>query len=183
MIRSDRTQLEGVRILTPEVHADARGFLLETHRDSDLAAAGITDRFVQENHSRSVRGTLRGLHFQAPPGQAKLVRVARGAIHDVVVDIRRRSPTFGQHVAVTLDDVEHRQIYIPLGFAHGFVVLSEEADVVYRVSSYYQADLERGVAWDDPALGIEWPGDAPTLSDRDRRNPVLADLPADLTAW
>ncbi len=183
MIRTEETRLEGVRILVPDVHADARGFFLETHRDSDLAAAGIKERFVQENHSRSAKGTLRGLHFQAPPGQAKLVRVARGAIYDVVVDIRRRSATFGQHVAVTLDDVEHRQLYVPSGFAHGFQVLAEEADVVYRVSRYYEPDLERGVAWDDPALAIEWPGETPTLSDRDRRNPALADLPADLTEW
>lgn len=156
---------------------------METFREDELMAAEIGDRFVQENHSRSAHGSLRGLHFQAPPGQAKLVRVARGSIHDVVVDIRRASPTFGHHLAVTLDDTAHRQLYIPPGFAHGFCVVSEEADVVYRLSRYYDPALERGIAWDDPALGIEWPVAAPTLSERDRSNPALAELPAQLTDW
>jgi len=183
MMRAQDARLGGVRILTPEVHADQRGFLVESYRAADLVDAGIADEFVQDNHSRSVRGALRGLHFQAPPGQAKLVRVARGSIYDVVVDIRRASPTFGQHLAVTLDDVDHRQLYIPTGFAHGFLVTSDEADVVYRLSRYYDAALERGIAWDDPALGIEWPHLSPTLSDRDRSNPSLAELPPDLTDW
>jgi dTDP-4-dehydrorhamnose 3,5-epimerase len=183
MIRAERTPLEGPVILVPEPHGDARGFLVETWRENEVRAAGIADRFVQENHSRSVRGTLRGLHFQAPPGQAKLVRVVRGAIQDVAVDIRRSSPTFGQHVAVVLDDVEHRQLYVPAGFAHGFSVLSPEADVVYRLGSYYDPKLERGVAWDDPALGIQWPFSDPVLSDRDRRNPPLSALDPSLTLW
>jgi len=183
MIRVERTALEGPLILVPQPHGDARGFLVETWREDEARAAGIADRFVQENHSRSVRGTLRGLHFQAPPGQAKLVRVVRGAIQDVAVDIRRSSPTFGQHVAVVLDDVEHRQLYVPVGFAHGFSVLSPEADVVYRLGSYYDPELERGVAWDDPALGIPWDADEPLLSDRDGANPTLADLPPELTDW
>ena len=182
-MRVQETRLPGVRILAPDVHADHRGFLVESYRAADLVDAGIGDDFVQENHSRSVRGALRGLHFQAPPGQAKLVRVAHGSIYDVVVDIRRASPTFGQHLGVTLDDVDHQQLYIPTGFAHGFVVTSDEADVVYRLSRYYDGDLERGIAWDDPALGIEWPNPNPTLSDRDRSNPILAELPADLTNW
>lgn len=183
MTWAQETSLAGVRILTPEVHADHRGFLVESYRAADLVEAGIADEFVQDNHSRSVRGALRGLHFQAPPGQAKLVRVARGSIYDVVVDIRRASPTFGQHLGVTLDDVDHRQLYIPTGLAHGFLVTSDEADVVYRLSRYYEANLERGIAWDDPALGIRWPDPNPTLSDRDRANPTLAELPADLTDW
>ncbi len=183
MLRAERTALEGVQILTPGVHADRRGFLVESYRAAELATAGITNPFIQENHSRSVRGALRGLHFQAPPGQAKLVRVARGAILDVVVDIRRSSPTFGQHVAVTLDDALHRQLYIPTGFAHGFMVLTEDADVMYRLDRYYDPALERGVAWDDPALAIEWPVENPTLSERDRANPLLAALPAELTDW
>lgn len=183
MIRVEQTALDGPLIVVPEVHGDERGFLVETFRHDDLSAAGIRDQFVQENHSRSRRGTLRGLHFQAPPGQAKLVRTVRGAIHDVVVDIRRSSPTFGHHVAVTLDDREHRQLYIPPGFAHGFCVVTDEADVVYRLSRYYDPQLERGVAWDDPALGIEWPVDKPQLSPRDRTNPALQDLSAALTVW
>lgn len=183
MIKAQETSLPGVRILNPEVHADHRGFLLETYRAADLVEAGIQEAFVQDNQSRSVRGALRGLHFQAPPGQAKLIRVARGSIYDVVVDIRRASPTFGQHLGVTLDDVDHRQLYIPPGFAHGFLVTSDEADVVYRLSRTYDVDLERGIAWDDPALGIEWPAPNPTLSDRDRSNPTLAELGADLTDW
>ena len=183
MMQAQDTRLPGVRILTPAVHADQRGFLVESYRAADLVDAGIADEFVQDNHSRSVRGALRGLHFQAPPGQAKLVRVVRGSIYDVVVDIRRASPTFGEHLGVTLDDVDHRQLYIPTGFAHGFLVTSDEADVVYRLTRYYDADLERGIAWDDPALGIEWPLPSPTLSDRDRSNPSLADLTPDLTDW
>lgn len=179
----EETILPGVRILTPEVHADHRGFLVESYRATDLVKAGIGDTFVQDNHSRSMRGALRGLHFQAPPGQAKLVRVTRGSIFDAVVDIRRTSPTFGQHLSVTLDDVDHRQLYIPVGFAHGFLVTSESADVVYRLSRYYDADLERGIAWDDPALDIGWPDPNPTLSERDRSNPSLAELPSDLTDW
>ena len=183
MMQAQDTRLPGVRILTPAVHADQRGFLVESYRAADLVDAGIADEFVQDNHSRSVRGALRGLHFQAPPGQAKLVRVARGSIHDVVVDIRRASPTFGEHLGVMLDDVDHRQLYIPTGFAHGFLVTSDEADVVYRLTRYYDADLERGIAWDDPALGIEWPHPSPTLSDRDQSNPSLAELTPDLTDW
>lgn len=175
--------IEGPLLLIPEVHGDARGFFLETFRVDDLARAGIGEAFVQHNQSRSVRGTLRGLHFQAPPGQSKLVRVARGAIRDVIVDIRRESPTFGRHAQVSLDDVDHHQLYIPPGFAHGFCVLSDVADVVYGVSTYYDRVLERGLAWNDPELGIHWPVDEPVLSDRDRENPSLRDLGPNLTNW
>jgi dTDP-4-dehydrorhamnose 3,5-epimerase len=177
------TRLAGLLLVEPAVHADERGFFVETYRRDELAAAGVRVDFVQENHSRSGRSTIRGLHFSAQPGQAKLVRVARGRIWDVAVDLRRGSPTFGEHEAFELDDVAHRQIFIPAGFAHGFCVLSDVADVCYRVDAYYDADLERGVAWDDPALGIRWPVADPILSDRDRSNPRLADLPPDLTDW
>jgi dTDP-4-dehydrorhamnose 3,5-epimerase len=183
MIRVTPSRLGGVLVLEPEVHADERGFFVETYRRSDLAAAGLTVDFVQENHSRSQRDTIRGLHFQAQPGQAKLVRAARGAIFDVAVDLRRGSPTFGQHESFELDDVAHRQVYLPSGLAHGFCVLSEVADVCYRVDRYYAPALERGVAWDDPAIGIDWPVDEPILSARDRANPRLADLPPELTDW
>lgn len=183
MIHVERNGLDGVLSLLPEVHADARGFMIETSRESELRDIGIAEAFVQENHSRSGRGTLRGLHFQAPPGQAKLIRVVRGAIQDVVVDIRSRSLTFGEHRSVILDDRDHRQLYVPPGFAHGFCVLSAEADILYRLSRYYDPSLERGIAWDDPALGIAWAVDAPVLSERDRRHPLLAQLPTELTGW
>jgi dTDP-4-dehydrorhamnose 3,5-epimerase len=177
------TSLAGVLLIEPAVHADERGFFVETYRRDELASAGVRVDFVQENHSRSGHGTIRGLHFSAQPGQAKLVRVARGRIWDVAVDLRRGSPTFGEHEAFELDDVAHRQIFIPAGFAHGFCVISDIADVCYRVDAYYDADLERGVAWDDPALGIGWPVADPILSDRDLSNPRLADLDPDLTDW
>ena len=182
-MRIEGVGIDGPLLLIPEVHGDARGFFVETFRADEVADAGIRETFVQHNQSRSVRGTLRGLHFQVPPGQSKLVRVARGAIHDVVVDIRRESPTFGRHSTVGLDDVNHHQLYIPPGFAHGFCVLSEVADVVYSVSSYYDPALERGVAWNDPALRIEWPVDDPVLSLRDQQNPPLGALGSDLTRW
>lgn len=183
MIHVEFTALEGVLLVTPQVHADSRGFTVETSSDRELRANGITDRFVQDNHSRSGPGTLRGLHFQAPPGQAKLVRVARGAIQDVVVDIRRRSPTFGQHVTFTLDDTHHRQLYVPAGFAHGFCVVGDGADILYRLSRYYDPSLEHGIAWDDPALAIGWAIRGPILSERDRHHPSLGDLSPELTDW
>lgn len=183
MIRVTPARIPGVLVLEPEVHADERGFFVETYRREDLVRAGLEVDFVQENHSRSSRGTIRGLHFSIQPGQAKLVRAARGHILDVAVDIRRGSPTFGQHETFELDDVAHRQVYLPVGIAHGFCVLSEVADVCYRVDAYYDAERERGVAWDDPALGIAWSVDGPVLSARDRVLPRLADLPTELTDW
>jgi dTDP-4-dehydrorhamnose 3,5-epimerase len=179
MIRFLPTALAGVTIVEPEVHRDARGFLVETYREDAFRRAGLVMPFVQENQSRSVRHTLRGLHFQAGPGQAKLVRVARGRVLDVAVDIREASDTFGQHVAVELDDESHRQLLITEGFAHGFLVLSDIADVIYRLNRAYDPELERGLAWDDPDLAIEWPVDEPILSDRDRLNPELGDLTAE----
>lgn len=183
MTRAEQIGIEGPLLLLPEVHGDARGFFVEAFRADEVARAGISDAFVQHNQSRSVRGTLRGLHFQAPPGQAKLVRVARGAIQDVVVDIRADSRTFGRHSVARLDDVDHHQLYIPPGFAHGFCVISDEADVVYSVSTYYQPELERGVAWNDPELGIDWPVADPVLSERDQHLPTLRELDPALTRW
>ncbi|MEO8247293.1 MAG: dTDP-4-dehydrorhamnose 3,5-epimerase [Chloroflexota bacterium] len=171
-----QTALEGVVLIEPRIHRDARGFFLETFRRNALAAAGIQVEFVQDNQSRSAFGTLRGLHFHRAPGQAKLIRVASGRIFDVAVDLRHRSPTFGRHVSVELDDREHRQLFIPAGFAHGFCVLSPTADVVYRVSTYYVPALERGIAWNDPDLAIGWPIDNPVLSSRDQILPLLADV-------
>ncbi len=174
MISVVRVALDGVRLLQPVVHRDERGYFLESYSERDLEAIGITERFVQANHSRSTRGVVRGLHYQLPPGQTKLVSVVRGAIWDVVVDIRRGSPTFGAWESFELDDRQRRLLHVPVGFAHGFCVLSEIADVTYQVSSYYDPARERGVAWDDPEIGVPWPCPAPALSDRDRANPRLS---------
>ena len=176
------TAIDGVLLIEPDRHPDARGFFSETFRETWLAARGIDCRFVQENHSLSRdRGVVRGLHFQIPPAaQAKLVRVAAGAIFDVAVDLRRSSPSFGRHVAMRLGAAEWNQIFIPEGFAHGFCVLEPDTEVLYKASAYYSAAHERGLLWNDPALGIEWPVDArqAILSDRDRRHPPLAELAA-----
>ncbi len=169
------TKLEGPLLLAPAVHGDARGFFLETYRESALQELGIAERLIQDNHSRSRRGIVRGMHFQ--PGQAKLVRCARGAIFDVLVDLRRGSPGFGHWEGYQLDDSEHHQLYVPDGFAHGFCVLSEDADVTYKISSYYDPDSEGGFAFDDPEVGIEWPNQHELLaSERDRCAPALAEL-------
>ncbi|HLH65331.1 MAG TPA: dTDP-4-dehydrorhamnose 3,5-epimerase [Solirubrobacteraceae bacterium] len=169
------TGLSGPMLLEPTVHGDERGFFVETFRASELAELGIAERFVQDNHSRSRRGVVRGMHFQ--PGQAKLVRCARGAILDVLVDIRRGSPDFGRWEAFELDDVAHRQLYCPDGFAHGFCVLSDVADVVYKVSAYYDPAAESGFAFDDPEVGIEWPAALELIaSERDRSAPSLSQI-------
>ena len=174
------TRLEGLALIQPAVHGDARGFFQETYRRSTFAALGIDLEFVQDNHSRSGRGVVRGMHFQVGAGQAKLVRCARGAIFDVVVDIRRGSPTFGRWEGFELDDERHRQLFVPIGFAHGFCVRSEVADVVYKVSSYYRDELERGIAYDDPDVGIAWPEHELRVSDLDRRAPRLREVEAEL---
>ncbi len=172
-----QTKLTGVLIVEPDVFGDERGFFMETYAARRYAECGITDEFVQDNHSRSVQGTLRGLHYQAHPGQAKLVRVVLGEVYDVAVDIRHGSPTFGQWVGVTLSAENKRQLYVPVGLAHGFCVTSPTADFLYKVSSYYDAAQERGIAWDDPDLAIDWPVQAPILSARDRTHPRLAEAP------
>ena len=173
------TRLQGPILLAPTVHGDERGFFVETYRAAALSDLGIEDAFVQDNHSRSRRGVVRGMHFQ--PGQAKLVRCARGAILDVLVDIRRSSAAFGEWEAFRLDDSEHHQLYVPDGFAHGFCVLSELADVTYKVSSYYDPAAESGFSYTDPAVGIEWPeADSLTGSERDRSAPTLAQLTPNL---
>jgi dTDP-4-dehydrorhamnose 3,5-epimerase len=170
------TELDGTVLLEPAVHADARGFFVETFRRDAWAEQGVDVAFVQHNHSRSARGTLRGLHFQTEPGQAKLVRCARGRIFDVAVDLRRDSPTFGEWEGHVLDDESHRQLFVPVGFAHGFVVLSDVADVAYLCSSVYDPATEAGIAWDDPEVGVEWPVSDPLVSDRDRGAPTLAEV-------
>jgi dTDP-4-dehydrorhamnose 3,5-epimerase len=162
-------------LVEPAVHGDERGFFQETYRRQAFAELGVHDEFVQDNHSRSRRGVLRGMHFQ--PGQAKLVRCARGAILDVVVDIRPGSASFGSWEGVELDDRTYRQLYVPDGFAHGFCVLSEVADVLYKVSTYYDPAVESGFRFDDPDVGIEWPaGLVLETSARDRGAPLLREL-------
>lgn len=170
-------ELPGAVVFEPAVHRDDRGFFVETLRAEWLEQAGHAGEWVQDNHSRSSRGVLRGLHYQTRPGQVKLVRCARGSVLDVIVDVRRGSPTFGRWTSVVLDDVDHRSILIPIGFAHGFLVLSEVADVVYRCSAYYDGDTEGGFRFDDPEVGVEWPAEVPPLvSDRDRAAPTLAEV-------
>jgi dTDP-4-dehydrorhamnose 3,5-epimerase len=168
--------LEGPLVVEPLVHGDERGFFVETFRVDKLVDSGIDLTFVQDNHSRSRSGILRGMHFQ--PGQAKLVRCVRGAIFDVIVDIRVGSPTFGQWEGFELNDETHHQLLVPDGFAHGFCVVSDVADVVYKVSSYYDPAAEAGFRFDDPAVGIEWPlaADAITVSARDSGAPTLEQI-------
>lgn len=156
------------------MHRDGRGFFCETFRRRDLEELGVREEWVQDNQSRSVRGVLRGLHFQA--GQAKLVRCARGRVWDCLIDLRVGSPTFGRHAGVELDDESQRMVYVPDGFGHGFVVLSDDADLCYRVSDYYDREREGGIRALDPALGIAWPGGPHTLSARDEAAPALAQV-------
>jgi dTDP-4-dehydrorhamnose 3,5-epimerase len=176
MAKRIESRLEGLVVIEPDVFGDQRGFLVETYRDELWRELGIDVDFVQHNHSRSVRNTLRGLHFQTEPGQAKLVRCSSGRIWDVAVDLRRDSPTFGQWEGHELDDQGHRQLFVPIGFGHGFCVLSEQADVDYQLSSYYDAATESGIAWDDPDVGVGWPVTEPLLSERDRSAPRLVEV-------
>ncbi len=176
MPRRLETKLDGVVLLEPEVHGDARGFMVETYSRDGWAELGIDVEFVQHNHSRSSQGTLRGLHFQTDPGQAKLVRCPRGKIFDVAVDLRRDSPTYGQWEGHELDDEAHRQLFVPVGFGHGFAVLSEDADVTYLLSSVYDPATEAGIAWDDPDVGVEWRVSEPLLSVRDKQAPRLSEV-------
>ena len=173
--------IPGVIVIEPDVHQDRRGFFLETYHVDKYRDGGIRDVFVQDNHSRSLRGTLRGLHLQLKRPQGKLIRVIEGEIFDVAVDVRRGSPTFGKWVGVTLSADNFKQVYVPKGFAHGFAVVSEIAQVEYKCTDLYDPASEIGIAWDDPAIGISWPVSDPVLSDRDKRHPRLADaqnLPA-----
>jgi dTDP-4-dehydrorhamnose 3,5-epimerase len=176
------TRLDGLVLVEPDVFADARGFFAETFRANVYREIGIDVEFVQDNHSRSQRGAIRAFHFQLEPGQAKLVRAVRGTVYDVAIDLRRDSPTYRQWEGFELSDENHRQLFVPVGFAHGFCVTSEIADVTYKVSNYYEAETERGIAFDDPDIGVEWPVDEPLVSERDRSNPRLAEI-ADQLPW
>jgi dTDP-4-dehydrorhamnose 3,5-epimerase len=172
------TTLPGAKLIVPRVFPDDRGFFAETFRESTLVEAGIRHTWVQDNQSRSTRGVVRGLHFQIGQGAAKLVRCGRGHIWDVIVDLRSGSPTYGQWEGFDLDDKEMRVLYVPVGFAHGFCVISQVADVIYKQTNYYSSDVERGIAYDDPDVGVEWPlsGGDTLVSTRDAEGPLLRDV-------
>jgi dTDP-4-dehydrorhamnose 3,5-epimerase len=175
------TRLDGPVVIDPIVHGDERGFFHESYRRAVFADLGIPEEFVQDNHSRSRRGVVRGMHFQIAAGMAKLVRCGRGAILDVLVDLRVGSPTFGEWEAFELDDDRLRQLYCPIGFAHGFCVLSDSADVMYKCSSYYDEGVERGIRYDDPDIGIRWPEDLELVpSARDASAPLLREIAEEL---
>ncbi|MDT8386264.1 MAG: dTDP-4-dehydrorhamnose 3,5-epimerase [Thiogranum sp.] len=179
-MRISSLEIPGVLLIEPAVHGDARGFFLESYRRDIFRNAGVNDKFVQDNHSHSGKGVLRGLHYQLKHPQAKLVRAVRGAIFDVAVDVRRGSPTFGQWVGEQLSEENKRMLYVPAGFAHGFCTLAETTDVLYKCSDYHHPQDERGILWSDPDLAIEWPEMQFLLSERDRVHPVLKnaqDLP------
>lgn len=171
------TPLPGVKLIEPKLFGDARGFFLESWNAKSFADAGLDFAFVQDNHSRSAKGVLRGLHYQLNNPQGKLVRVTQGAVFDVAVDIRRSSPHFGQWVGYELSAENHRMLWVPPGFAHGFLVLSETADFLYKCTSLYDPPSDRGIRWNDPTIGIAWPGldGEPQLSGKDAIAPLLAD--------
>lgn len=173
------TAIPGVLIIEPRVFGDARGFFMETWKAAGFAAAGLDMTFVQDNHSRSQKGVLRGLHFQNPGPQGKLVRVTNGAVFDVAVDLRQSSPTFGQWVGVELSAENKRMFWVPEGFAHGFLTLADDTNFLYKCTAPYAPQSEFTLAWDDPAVGIEWPvaGIDPIISDKDARGLALADVP------
>jgi dTDP-4-dehydrorhamnose 3,5-epimerase len=168
-----KTELAGVLIIEPKVFGDSRGFFFESYQKQRYVDAGITLDFVQDNHSRSARGVLRGLHFQIAKPQGKLVRVSRGEVLDVAADVNPSSPTFGKHVAVVLNEDNHRQLWVPPGYAHGFVVLSEFADFQYKCTDYYDPSDEGGIAWNDATLAIDWGVALPVLSAKDQQHPTL----------
>jgi dTDP-4-dehydrorhamnose 3,5-epimerase len=169
------TTLPGVILVEPRVFGDSRGYFFESYHAKRYEEAGISTHFVQDNLSRSVKGTLRGLHFQEPHGQGKLVYCVRGAVFDVAVDIRRGSPNFGKWFGAELSEENHRQMWVPPGFAHGFCVLSDSADFFYKCTDLYHAECDRGVAWNDPDIDVKWPIETPLLSEKDRKLPRLKD--------
>jgi dTDP-4-dehydrorhamnose 3,5-epimerase len=173
-----KTPLDGLLVLRPRLFKDDRGWFLESYNRNAFQAAGISETFVQDNHSASVRDTLRGLHFQSHPGQAKLIRCTAGKIWDVAVDVRPSSPTFGGHFGMDLTPEDGRQMFIPVGFAHGFLVLSDLAEVQYKCSNVYNASTESGIQWDDPDLAVAWPlgSRKPVVSERDKKNQSFAEF-------
>ena len=179
-MRRLETRLDGPVLVEPVVHGDHRGFFHESYRREALEKLGILGEFVQDNHSRSGHGIVRGMHFQVGAGMAKLVRCSTGAIVDVVVDLRRGSPTFGEWEAFSLNDDNLHQLYCPVGFAHGFAVLSDSADVLYKCSAYYDGSIERGIRYDDPEVGIRWPDVELIPSERDASAPLLSEVQDEL---
>jgi dTDP-4-dehydrorhamnose 3,5-epimerase len=180
-LKISETTLPGVLLIEPKVFGDDRGFFMETYRSDILREAGITDAFVQDNHSRSARGVLRGLHYQEPNAQGKLVRCTRGAIFDVAVDIRRGSPSFARWFGLELSEANKLMLWIPPGFAHGFCALEDDSDLVYKCTKLYDKASDQSILWNDPEIGIEWPIAEPVLSDKDSSAPRLneaAALPA-----
>ncbi|MDX9868338.1 MAG: dTDP-4-dehydrorhamnose 3,5-epimerase [Kiritimatiellia bacterium] len=180
-VRFEPTGLDGVILCVPQVFRDARGFFLETYHAARYREGGVRTVFVQDNRSRSSRGVLRGLHYQLHKPQAKLVSCLRGEIFDVAVDVRRGSPTFGRWSASVLTEENQHQLFIPAGFAHGFCVLSESAEIAYKCSEFYDPRDDRGIRWDDPDVGVDWPVQEPVLSAKDAVQPLLAD--AELPEW
>ena len=176
MIEICKTPLSGVVIVKNKVFGDERGFFMETYNQQHFDSAGLPRNFVQDNHSRSTKGVVRGLHYQYPQWQGKLVRTLSGAIFDVAVDIRPDSTTYGQWFGMELNDENRLQLYIPPGFAHGFATLSETADVAYKCTSLYKAEDDAGIAWDDPDIGVEWPVDSPIVSEKDANAPRLSQI-------
>jgi dTDP-4-dehydrorhamnose 3,5-epimerase len=174
------TAIPGIILIEPAVHRDDRGFFLESYRESEYRDGGIRARFVQDNHSSSVKNTLRGLHGQSPNPQGKLVRVTEGEIFDVSVDVRRGSPTYGRHFATRLSADNFHQLYIPPGVLHGFLATSDVAQVIYKCTDFYRPEADFSVAWNDPAFGIDWPIESPILSEKDRCAPRLEDVESQL---
>lgn len=177
-MKVEQTKLEGVLLVTPQVFGDERGFFMETYNQQKAIELGLPGEFVQDNHSRSSYGVLRGLHFQTPTWQGKLVRAVRGEIYDVAVDIRTGSPTYGEWVGFYLNEENKQQLYVPEGFAHGFCVTSDIAEVVYKCTSLYAPEQEGSLQWNDPDVGVQWPVPEPILSAKDEAGTLLKDLPS-----
>ena len=175
-MKASRTELEGILLIKPTVYMDSRGRFFESYEKKKYRALGIQEDFVQDNQSLSRKNVIRGPHYRTEPEQAKLVRVIRGEVFDVVIDIRKSSPTFGKWQGFVLSDSNFLQLYIPVGFAHGFCVLSDSAEFLYKVSEYYSAEKEKGIIWNDPDIGIEWPISDPILSEKDQNNPRFRSL-------
>jgi dTDP-4-dehydrorhamnose 3,5-epimerase len=176
IMKVSQTELDGVLLIEPTVHHDSRGRFFESYAKEKYRAVGIQEDFVQDNQSLSNKNVLRGLHYRIAPEQSKLVRVVKGEVFDVVVDIRKSSPTFGKWQSFILSDTNHLQLYVPVGFAHGFCVLSDTMEFLYKVSEYYSGEKEKGLIWNDPDIGIDWPISDPILSDKDKSNPRLRSL-------
>ena len=175
-MKVEKSPLPGVVLITPKVFEDDRGFFMETFNQAVYSEAGLPDLFVQDNHSRSIKGVLRGLHYQYPQWQGKLVRVISGEIFDVAVDIRQDSPGYGQWYGVYLDDEKRQQLYIPPGYAHGFCVVSDFADVSYKCTSLYKGQDDAGIRWNDPDIAVDWPVTEPLISDKDKSAPFLSEI-------